>query len=59
MSIGISLTLADSFILQRSALCIGNNASIGLVASPNFSAPIQFEEFAPCLAWWKKREENE
>jgi len=21
--------------------------------------PIQFEEFAPCLAWWKKREEND
>ena len=21
--------------------------------------PLQFEEFAPCLAWWKKREENE
>jgi type I restriction enzyme M protein len=21
--------------------------------------PIQFEEFAACLAWWKKREENE
>ena len=21
--------------------------------------PIQFEEFAPCIAWWKKREENE
>ncbi len=20
--------------------------------------PLQFEEFAPCLAWWKKREEN-
>jgi type I restriction enzyme M protein len=20
--------------------------------------PIQFEEFAPCIAWWKKREEN-
>jgi type I restriction enzyme M protein len=23
------------------------------------TAPIQFEEFAPCIAWWKKREENE
>jgi type I restriction enzyme M protein len=23
------------------------------------TAPIQFEEFASCLAWWKKREENE
>jgi len=23
------------------------------------TAPIQFEEFAGCLAWWKKREENE
>ena len=23
------------------------------------TAPIQFEEFAECLAWWKKREENE
>jgi hypothetical protein len=23
------------------------------------TAPIQFEEFANCLAWWKKREENE
>ncbi len=21
--------------------------------------PLQYEEFAPCLAWWKKREENE
>ena len=21
--------------------------------------PIQFEEFAACQAWWKKREENE
>ncbi len=21
--------------------------------------PLHFEEFAPCLAWWKKREENE
>jgi type I restriction enzyme M protein len=21
--------------------------------------PIQFEEFAPCLAWWNQREENE
>ncbi|MFH0962397.1 MAG: N-6 DNA methylase [Planctomycetota bacterium] len=21
--------------------------------------PLQFEEFAPCLAWWNKREENE
>ena len=21
--------------------------------------PLQFEEFRPCLAWWKKREENE
>jgi type I restriction enzyme M protein len=21
--------------------------------------PIQFEDFAPCVAWWKKREENE
>ena len=21
--------------------------------------PIQFDDFAPCLAWWKKREENE
>ncbi|MBI4456481.1 MAG: SAM-dependent DNA methyltransferase [Acidobacteria bacterium] len=21
--------------------------------------PLQFEEFAPCLEWWKKREENE
>ncbi len=21
--------------------------------------PIQFEEFAPCLEWWKKREEND
>ena len=21
--------------------------------------PIQSEEFAPCIAWWKKREENE
>jgi type I restriction enzyme M protein len=23
------------------------------------TAPIQFEEFATCIAWWKKREENE
>ena len=23
------------------------------------TAPIQFEEFAMCLSWWKKREENE
>ncbi len=23
------------------------------------TAPIQFEEFAPCVAWWKKREEND
>ena len=23
------------------------------------TAPIQFEEFADCLTWWKKREENE
>jgi type I restriction enzyme M protein len=23
------------------------------------TAPIQFEEFAGCLSWWKKREENE
>jgi type I restriction enzyme M protein len=23
------------------------------------TAPIQFEEFADCLAWWNKREENE
>ena len=23
------------------------------------TAPIQFEEFAACIAWWKKREENE
>jgi type I restriction enzyme M protein len=23
------------------------------------TAPIQFEEFAACLSWWKKREENE
>jgi type I restriction enzyme M protein len=23
------------------------------------TAPIQFEEFGDCLAWWKKREENE
>ncbi len=23
------------------------------------TAPIQFEEFAACQAWWKKREENE
>ena len=23
------------------------------------TAPIQFEEFAPCMEWWKKREENE
>ena len=23
------------------------------------TAPIQFEEFAGCLAWWKKREEND
>jgi type I restriction enzyme M protein len=22
------------------------------------TAPIQFEEFAPCLEWWKKRDEN-
>ena len=21
--------------------------------------PLQYDEFAPCLAWWKKREENE
>ncbi len=21
--------------------------------------PLQFDEFAPCLAWWKKREDNE
>ena len=21
--------------------------------------PLQFEEFAPCVAWWKNREENE
>jgi type I restriction enzyme M protein len=23
------------------------------------TAPIQFEEFAPLIAWWKKREEND
>jgi type I restriction enzyme M protein len=23
------------------------------------TAPVQYDEFAPCLAWWKKREENE
>jgi type I restriction enzyme M protein len=23
------------------------------------TAPIQFEELAPCLVWWKKREEND
>jgi type I restriction enzyme M protein len=23
------------------------------------TAPIQFEEFAPCIAWWNKRKENE
>ena len=23
------------------------------------TAPIQFEEFAGCIAWWKEREENE
>jgi type I restriction enzyme M protein len=23
------------------------------------TAPIQFEEFAACIAWWKKREEND
>jgi type I restriction enzyme M protein len=23
------------------------------------TAPIRFEEFAPCIEWWKKREENE
>ncbi|WP_292530900.1 class I SAM-dependent DNA methyltransferase [Methylocystis sp.] len=23
------------------------------------TAPLQFEEFADCVAWWKKREENE
>jgi type I restriction enzyme M protein len=23
------------------------------------TAPLQFDEFAPCLAWWKKREQNE
>ena len=23
------------------------------------TAPIKFEEFAPCVVWWKKREENE
>ena len=23
------------------------------------TAPIQFEEFAGCIAWWKQREENE
>jgi type I restriction enzyme M protein len=23
------------------------------------TAPIQFEEFAPCVAWWAKREEND
>ena len=23
------------------------------------TSPIQFEEFAPCVAWWKKREGNE
>ena len=23
------------------------------------TGPLLFEEFAPCLAWWKKREENE
>jgi type I restriction enzyme M protein len=23
------------------------------------TAPIQFDEFAPCLEWWSKREENE
>jgi len=23
------------------------------------TAPIQFEEFAACLAWWKRREEND
>jgi type I restriction enzyme M protein len=23
------------------------------------TAPIQFEEFAPCVLWWKKREEND
>jgi len=27
--------------------------------SYNKTAPIQFEEFAACLSWWKKREENE
>jgi type I restriction enzyme M protein len=21
--------------------------------------PLQFEEFAPCIAWWKKREDND
>jgi type I restriction enzyme M protein len=23
------------------------------------TTPIQFDEFAPCIAWWQKREENE
>lgn len=23
------------------------------------TAPMAYEEFAPCLAWWKNREENE
>ena len=23
------------------------------------TAPLQFEEFADCIAWWKDREENE
>lgn len=23
------------------------------------TAPIQFEEFAPCIAWWNKRKEND
>ena len=23
------------------------------------TAPLQFEEFAPCIEWWKKREEND
>ena len=23
------------------------------------TAPIQFDEFAPCIAWWQEREENE
>ena len=23
------------------------------------TAPLQFEELAPCIEWWKKREEND